>query len=106
MVRRAALTLIVLLLLLWAPAAAEAARSRPCGDLVREGAGVYRVQATNASCPTARRVARAWERRCVSARSARCRVAGYSCRYRDAGYEVVRVRCARGPSVVRFEWGS
>ena len=96
----------MILLLLWAPAAAEGARSRPCGDVAREGAGVYRVQATNASCPAARRVARAWERRCVSQRSARCRVAGYSCRYRDAGYEMVRVRCARGRRVVRFERGS
>jgi hypothetical protein len=32
---------------------------------------------------------------------------GFTCRYRQTGYEVVRVRCtARGDRVVHFKWGS
>lgn len=85
-----------------------------CGDKVGTGAGWFDSYGHNVGCKKTRRVARRWERRCVingscrEGRRVRIHVApGFRCRYKDAGYEVVRVRCtAAGDRVVHFRWGS
>ena len=96
------------------PAAAHNAPRR-CGHSAGPGAGWYKVRAHGpVGCEKARRVARRWENKCISGTGCpRHRAThinlepGYRCRYRQAGYESVRVKCAAENSrIVHFLWGS
>ena len=94
------------------PASAHKAPNS-CGHQAKEGAGWYEAYGHNVGCRKTREVARRWSDKC--SRTA-CREGeavriyvhpGYTCRYRDYGYESVRVKCtAEGDRVVHFLWGS
>lgn len=104
--------------LLWAGLAAAPALAHDapnyCGSQTQMGAGWYDVYGHRVGCERARRIARKWEYKCINNQPCRegeiVRInewPGFRCRYRDAGYEVVRVRCvARGDRIVHFYWGS
>ena len=77
--------------------AAEQAPIRECGDVSSRLA--YNVTSRVTSCGEARRVARAWR-----GTSTVSRVRGFTCRYRDIGYEAGDIRCTRsGGRVVRWQ---
>jgi hypothetical protein len=84
-----------------------------CGHQRQEGAGWFRAFGHDVTCKKARAVARRWAKKC-SLEFCRENQAvqihvwpGYSCRYRDHGYETVRVKCtAEGDRIVHFLWGS
>jgi hypothetical protein len=86
-----------------------------CGHKRAPGAGWYRLRGHNTGCRKARRVARRWERRCITERCPRRRPVEirvkqtFHCRYRsipDSDFGV-RVRCwATGGRVVHFLWGA
>lgn len=78
---------------------------RKCGNLVRQGAGTYNVVTRLLTCARGRAVARKWER-ARSCGDGRCRVLGFSCRTRRAGYELVKVRCVSGGRRVSFSNGA
>jgi len=80
--------------------------SKRCGDLVRSGAGVYKVAADNLGCPSARWHARRWQQSCGQKR-ARCTIDnGFVCQYYSAGEELGSVTCRSGDMSMRFEVGS
>jgi hypothetical protein len=77
--------------------AATTAPVRECGDLPSRLA--YNITSRVVSCREARRVARAW-----TGTGRVTRVRGFTCRYRDTGYEAGDIRCTRsGDGVVRWQ---
>lgn len=78
-----------------------------CGDLAQSGAGVYNVRATGVDCETAIVIARQWQDECATRPDGSCRVTlGFSCRYRQKGYESGAIRCAGSRGAVTFEAGA
>ena len=85
----------------------EESRSADCGDLAESGAGTYNVRATGVDCETAIVIARQWEDECATRPDGSCRVTlGFSCKYRQAGYESGVISCTSGRRAVRFETGA
>ena len=85
-----------------------------CGSQSQTGAGWYDAYGHNVGCERTRRVARRWERKCITSEGCPANDStyigvppGFRCRHERAGYESVRVRCvARGNRIVHFLWGS
>ena len=85
----------------------EKPRSADCGDIAQSGAGTYNVRATGVDCETAIVIARQWEDECATRPDGSCRVTlGFSCRYRQAGYESGVINCTSGARAVTFETGA
>lgn len=86
-----------------APAASKAA-SKACGDIVKEGAGVYKVRADGVSCSRARGIARRWQGNCDVIQP--CIIATFVCQARKVGDELWKVRCRTETQAVRFDYGA
>jgi hypothetical protein len=105
------LSLICLLGLLVAPVGSGATASVPptsgrihnCGDLVRQGAGVYNVTSRNVGCRTARSFARRASRVCGLGV---CHYRSFTCRTRQTGEELADTRCTSGRRVIRWQSGA
>jgi hypothetical protein len=106
---------IALVSTLWLPAPVATAHDAPnyCGSQRRSGAGWFDAYGHGVGCDRTKRIARKWQRKCseqVCEEEEAVRInewPGFTCRYRQTGYEVVRVLCAaRGDRVVHFKWGS
>ena len=87
------------------PAMAGSSSIKECGDLTRNGGGIYNLTTRVVSCRTAKRVSRRYLRECDVDRD--CRVSIDTCRTRRLGDEYWDVRCtaSRG-RVVRFQFGA
>jgi hypothetical protein len=100
---------------LWVVAPTATAHDAPnyCGSQRRSGAGWFHAYGHGVGCERTKRIARKWQRKCmqqVCEEGEPVRInewPGFTCRYRQTGYETVRVRCtARGDRIVHFKWGS
>jgi hypothetical protein len=85
---------------------APAGVTTSCGDLVKEGAGTYDVQATGVDCPLARRIAREWEKQCASSPHTCTISSGYSCNTKVLGEELAHITCRSGARSVEFSSGA
>lgn len=102
-VASAALICSVVALPYLASPASASSRINECGDLARNGAGIYNVTSRNIGCRNARVVARRVERGC---RHLVCRFDGWTCRTRLTGDESADTRCTKRSMVVRFQSGA
>ena len=86
--------------------AARAESQRKCGT-VAGSVALYDIRATNVTCKSARRTARAWRRtlfadECANGRF-RCRVRGYVCRAKPPAEVHYPVTCTKERLRVRWE---
>ena len=81
------------------PVMIDGGKLRRCGPRTTNGAGFFDVRARRVACRRARGIARAFYRD-------REEPTGWSCRERQLDLELFRVRCTRGPRLVRFAHGS
>lgn len=98
--------LLVFTTIVWVGGAGAqaSAAGKACGDIVKEGSGVYNVHAENASCSRARNIARRWQANCDVLQP--CIVAGFVCQARKVGNELWKVRCRTESQAVRFDYGA
>jgi hypothetical protein len=106
-----ALLLAAGMLLLFTPAAADAAKN--CGNLPGSGARAgFDIEARGLSCRQAKKVARAFTNEAaIGGPIKRVDAAGYSfrCKTKRTGFETFRTKCtastAGGPRSSSFTWG-
>ncbi len=95
------LAAVALAVALAAPASAGV---RSCGDIAKNGSGIFNVTSRGVTCKHARSFAKRTLRACDTRTT--CTRGSFTCRTRQTGDEVWDTRCTSGARVVRFQFGA